>query len=348
MSVDDNIAASVNNLSLSVYDESICANCGKVVSNPNVCNKCKSAKYCNAACKKKHRSKHKQDCERRVAKLQEEQLERERRAAELHDEKLFKKPPPKGDCDICMLPLPSIHTGSKWKSCCGKEICNGCIHAVRIRDGSVVCPFCRTPTQTTDEEQMERLQKRMKVDDAKAMYILGCFYDDGKFGLPQDHTKALELWHQSANLGHATSYYNIGNSYYKGEGEARDEMKAIHYYEVAAIGGITQARHNLGMLEGSVGNYDRSLKHFMIAAGGGMKISLSEIQEMFKAGHATKDDYTQALRAYQVYLGEVKSAQRDEAAAAVERYKLLIVVKKCSWGYVANYDDTKVFRIYQS
>ena len=67
----------------------ICANCDKEVSNINICNKCKAATYCNAACKKKHRHKHKQECERRVAELREEQLERERRAAELHDEKLL-------------------------------------------------------------------------------------------------------------------------------------------------------------------------------------------------------------------------------------------------------------------
>ena len=30
----------------------------------NTCNKCKSVKYCNAACKKKHRQKHKKQCER--------------------------------------------------------------------------------------------------------------------------------------------------------------------------------------------------------------------------------------------------------------------------------------------
>ena len=53
--------------------------------------------YCNAACKKKHRSKHKKKCERRVA--------------ELHDEALFKQPPLKEDCPICFLPLPSMDTG---------------------------------------------------------------------------------------------------------------------------------------------------------------------------------------------------------------------------------------------
>ena len=48
--------------------------------------------YCNASCKKKHRSKHKKACDRRVA--------------ELHDEELFKEHPPTDDCPICFLPLP--------------------------------------------------------------------------------------------------------------------------------------------------------------------------------------------------------------------------------------------------
>ena len=37
--------------------------------NMNTCNKCKMVKYCNAACKKKHRKKHKNVCERRVAEM---------------------------------------------------------------------------------------------------------------------------------------------------------------------------------------------------------------------------------------------------------------------------------------
>ena len=36
---------------------------------------------------------------------------------------------------------------------------------------------------------------------------------------------------------------------------------------------------------------------------------------------ATKDDYTQALRAYQAYVVEIKSPQRDEAAAFNDAYK---------------------------
>ena len=54
----------------SVVISNICANCGKEGGDvTNTCNKCKMVKYCNAACKKKHRSKHKKACDRRIAEL---------------------------------------------------------------------------------------------------------------------------------------------------------------------------------------------------------------------------------------------------------------------------------------
>ena len=80
----------------------VCANCGKDSAN-NTCNKCKMVMYCNAACKKKHRTKHKKQCERRVS--------------ELHDELLFKDHPTPEECPICLLPLPSIDQ-TIFKTCC--------------------------------------------------------------------------------------------------------------------------------------------------------------------------------------------------------------------------------------
>ena len=58
----------------------------------------------------------------------------------------------------------------------------------------------------------------------------------------------------------------------------------------------------------------RALKHYMIAAGCGHDPSLKTTKEFYMNGHATKDDYTKALRAYQKYVDEIKSASRDEAA----------------------------------
>ena len=153
-------------------DVSACANCGKEGSNLNICNKCKEATYCNAACKKKHRSKHKKVCDRRVT--------------ELHDEALFKEPPPPhGDCPICFLRLPTMHTGRRYHECCGKNICCGCeVAPVYDNLGNIIadekCPFCRTPGATSEEEVVRRLKKRIEMHDTYAFYVMGNFYAHGR------------------------------------------------------------------------------------------------------------------------------------------------------------------------
>ena len=68
------------------------------------------------------------------------------------------------------------------------------------------------------------------------------------------------------------------------------------------------------------GNINRAIKHYMIAVRRGSGDSLKQIKYLFSNGHATKDDYTKALQSYQEYLAEVKSVQRDKAAAADEEY----------------------------
>ena len=287
-----------------------CANCGKEGNNLNACNRCNVVKYCNAACKKKHRSKHKKKCDRRVA--------------EMHDEASFKQPPQlEEDCPICFMRMPSMSTGKHYHSCCGKVICSGCTHAVAEMDGNVdqLCPFCRTPAAKSDEEVNNLLKKRMKLGDAVAMYSLGCCYANGRYGLQQEMDKALELWHRAGELGYATAYYNIGNANFNGLGVERDMKKATHYYELAAIRGSVNARHNLGNAELRAGNIDRAMKHFMIAVESGSNKSLKMIKQLYSKGYATKDDYANALRAYQAYLKEIKSDDRDKAAAYSDKYK---------------------------
>jgi uncharacterized protein len=53
--------------------------------------------------------------------------------------------------------------------------------------------------------------------------------------LPRNYYKALKLWHRAGELSYAEAYNNIGNLYYTGEGAERDEKKADHYYELAAM-----------------------------------------------------------------------------------------------------------------
>ena len=299
----------MSNTSSSETTSLICANCGKEGSDvTNTCNKCNSVMYCNAACKKKHRHKHKKECERRVA--------------ELHDEKLFKQPPTLEDCPICMVRLPTLHTGRTYMGCCGKVVCCGCVYAFQSRvtkKKDHKCPFCRTPTPI-NEEYIKQFKKRADLNDPIGIRELGCMYRDGD-GLPQNNAKALKLWHRAAELGDARSYCSIGHAYDCGREVGVDKKKAKDYFELAAIGGDPFARHNLGSYEVKAGNVDRALKHWMIAIEGGVPNSMKSIKLMYEKGFATKDDYAKALRSYQTYLDEIKSDQRDEAAASAARYK---------------------------
>ena len=54
-----------------------------------------------------------------------------------------------------------------------------------MRDGGVgLCPFCRTPTPTT-EEIGEQYKKRAELDDAEAIRNLGCCLVKGGMGCPK-------------------------------------------------------------------------------------------------------------------------------------------------------------------
>ena len=48
---------------------------------------------------------------------------------DISDDELFKQPPPKEDCPICLLSLPTLASGLTYYACCGKMICCGCDYA---------------------------------------------------------------------------------------------------------------------------------------------------------------------------------------------------------------------------
>ena len=302
--------------SISADNISKCANCGKGSEGDDSiqlksCAACKMVKYCSRECQAAHRPQHKKECKKR--------------AAELHEEALFKQPL-KEDCPICFLRMPSLDTGTahEYMSCCGKVICSGCIYAntkMHVLSGGTndLCPFCRAPAPK-ENSSVEKMMKRIAVGDVEAMFILGCMYSQGTNGLPQDRSKALELWHQAGELGFADANLNIGNEYYRAylndDDVAMNMKKTKHYYELAAMGGNAKARYNLGAFEQHKGNTERALKHWMIAVRDGVIEALENIKQLY-----TKEDYAKAVRAHQAYLDEVKSEQRDEAAVVDERFK---------------------------
>ena len=129
--------------------------------------------------------------------------------------------------------------------------------------------------------------------------------------MPHDRAKANELYLKAGGLGCADAYYNLGALYAIGEGVEVDEEKAKHYYELAAMNGSVNARFNLACAEGQAGNYQRALKHFILAARAGHEEALGMVKQVFMGGFVTKDEYANTLRVYQKSQDEMKSEMRS-------------------------------------
>ena len=223
---------------------------------------------------------------------------------------------PEGDrCPICLdlIELP-ISKHARVKVCCMKRVCNGCIFAARQRGMNDICPFCRTPVPTDEASMLAMIRKRVGKSDAGAIYFLGQKYFFGERGLAKDVPRAIELWTNATELGSIDAHHELGLVYYHGDGVEEDKPRGIHHWQQAAIKGHVDSRHNLGLAEYHYnGNYNLAVQHLMIAAKMGDQKTLDGINTLFKAGHATKAQYAEALIGYRDAVEEMKSPQREEA-----------------------------------
>ena len=222
--------------------------------------------------------------------------------------------PEEDRCPICLdlIELP-MNEHARMKACCMKLVCNGCILAAYWRGVNDSCPFCRTLLPDDDASKLAMIRKRVEKGDAEAIFGLGFAYHGGGLGLAKDVPRAIELYTEAAERGSLIAHYNLGISYYHGDGVEEDEPRGVHHWQQAAMKGNVLARHNLGGVEYENGNYELAVQHYMISAKMGYEKSLNEIKDIFKDGHATKAQYAKALIGYRDAVEEMKSPQREEA-----------------------------------
>jgi TPR repeat protein len=202
-----------------------------------------------------------------------------------------------------------------FNTCCSKYICIGCNYANINREQEAGleqrCVFCRESAPKTQEEASKNIIKRIKENnDPAAMSQMGKnHYNEG------DYISAMKYLTKAAELGNAIAHYNLALLYRKGQVVEKDKEKEIHYLEEAAIRGHPVARHDLGCEEAENGRFERARKHFIIAVNLGDHSSLSNVKRLYAEGHASKEDYADALSAYQAAVDETKSAEREKAEA---------------------------------
>ena len=282
-------------------NKACCASCG-IAGGDDVklkdCTACHLVKYCGVECQRDHRPKHKRVCKRR--------------AAELRDELLFKQPEGShlGDCPICCLPH-SLTEKPSVSSCCSKRICCGCVYAnlKREKEGGLEhkCLFCRSELSLSEAKR--KFTRRADANDPVALYEVG-----GRHYREGDYVSAFECFAKAVEFGNdAGSHYHLSLMYRFGQGVEKNEKKELYRLEQAAIGGDTDARHNLGCVENDRGWLDRAMKHWVIAANMGNDDSLEALKKFYREGLVSKNTLASALRAYQAAIDATKSPQREEA-----------------------------------
>ena len=175
------------------------------------------------------------------------------------------------------------------------------------------CPFCRTSAPDSNEGILALVRKRVNARDPDAKDTLACAYFGGKHGLQQNIPWAIELWTEAARLGDLNAHYRLGRVYYYGKGAKEDETRGICHWQHAAVQGHPSSRHALGCHEYENGNHELAVQHYLISAKMGLDLSLDKIKSMFIKGLATKAQYADALKGYQIALEETKSPQREVA-----------------------------------
>jgi TPR repeat protein len=170
----------------------------------------------------------------------------------------------------------------------------------------------------TGEEVVKRIMDRVKANDPAALRERGnrCRQEGDIKGAFEYDTKAAEL-------GDAVAHYNLSVTYREGQGVEKDKEKYIYHLEEAAIGGHPGARHVLGALKLNNDMFERSKKHFIIAANLGHHDSLKELMKLYSHGLASKEDYADALRAYQAAVDETKSKEREKAEKAMKNGEMI-------------------------
>ena len=61
------------------------------------------------------------------------------------------------------------------------------------------------------------------------------------------------------------------------------------------------------------GNYERALKHFIIAATQGQDDAMKNLMDIFREGYVSKEDLAATLRAHHATVDAMKSPQRKTA-----------------------------------
>jgi hypothetical protein len=231
--------------------------------------------------------------------------------------------PPQPDCPVCSVPLQLDGHGQTtvFMQCCGKSICTGCSmeSALVARKRGLkeedwgICAFCRAPPYKTDQELCDSLEVLSERGSAIAVGKLAAYYNTGSQGVERDPRRALDLMHRAVSLGDPMSAMSLAHKYKVGEDVKVDREKAKRLLMMGArLGGRTGAFNAIANMKLEEFEDESSVvQYFIKGAKHGDEFCLKNVLNAVQRGHATQEEYREALVACNVARKERMSETRE-------------------------------------
>lgn len=241
-------------------------------------------------------------------------------------------PPHRGDCPICLLPLPIREKEVTYRSCCDSTICKGCIfdHLITLMKDGVdrdkvlkavgTCPLCRGDPAHSSAKEMLKLQKKLaKAGRHEAMYELAMTYIRGENGVNIDWDEGLNWMQRAAEEGFGRASHFLGECYLNGNGKGIDLDQAILHLKAGGEGGSVTAFGAVAELLMDIGEIEEAMLNYRKAAmcGVGDGDLFASLRNGYREGFITKDEYMVTLRGHQKVSNEMKSEARTRALRLV-------------------------------
>ena len=242
------------------------------------------------------------------------------------------------ECVLCYYPLSRNSDNTRYKSCCGNSICDGCITAQKrvrvigtnvklpiagskeekrefikiICDSLDVCPFCRASDAVSHEERFERLVKQINDrNDPFAMYCLASHYVKGTCGLSVNLEKARELYQRAYDLGDPDAAFDLFILHTE---HFTDQTLAMKYLEEGAKRGVEACMVELaGRLARFVGNLDEAKRLTVMAACSGDDDAMEHVKNASWGIQLTKDEFDTTVRAHRAAKDKETNEPREYA-----------------------------------
>ncbi|MBR5333801.1 MAG: toll/interleukin-1 receptor domain-containing protein, partial [Alistipes sp.] len=162
------------------------------------------------------------------------------------------------------------------------------------------------------EEAVKWYRKAAEMGHATSQYNLGYCYENGH-GVTKDYSEAVKWYRKAAEQGHANAQCSLGYCYNCGQGVTKDLIEAVKWYRKAAEQGLARAQCNLGVCykrgEGVTKDETEAVKWYRKAAEQGHARAQYNLGYCYDCGQGVTKDEAEAVKWYR------KAAEQGHANA---------------------------------